>query len=305
MSMETQELQREIRRLKEEKNAVILAHYYQRPEVQDIADFVGDSLELSREAAAAPHNIILFCGVTFMAEIAKTISPQKTVLIPYPGAGCILADMAFPKEIEEAKGRHPRAKVIAYVNTHAQVKAMADIICTSANAREVMEKTPGDEIIFLPDRNLGAYHARSLKGKRVILWNGYCPVHQTITPQTIERVKEKHPQALVVVHPECPPEVTERADFVGSTSQLVRFVEESDAQSFIVGTEEGTLHQMRKKAPEKELLLPDPVPLCHQMKMITLERVHKALKDEVYRVEVEEDIRRKAEKAIRKMLELR
>ena len=302
---EIRELQEAILRLKEEKKAIILAHYYQRSEVQDIADFVGDSLELSRMAASAPHPMILFCGVTFMAEIAKTLSPTKTVLTPYPGAGCILADMALPEEIQEARALHPGASVVAYVNTHARVKALADIICTSANAREVMEKTPGEEIIFLPDRNLGAYHARSLKNKKVILWDGYCPVHQSITTESIERVREKHPQALVVVHPECPPEVTERADFVGSTSQLVGFIANSREKSFIVGTEEGTLHQMAKKAPDKELLLPDPVPTCHQMKMITLERVHKALREEVYKVEVEEGIRIQAEKAIRRMLELK
>ena len=305
MESEIKELQDAIKRLKEEKKAVILAHYYQRPEVQDVADFVGDSLELSRTAASDHHPIILFCGVTFMAEIAKILAPEKTVLTPYPEAGCILADMAIPQEVMEAKTRHPGASVVAYVNTRARVKALADIICTSANARMVMEKTPSEEIIFLPDRNLGAYHARSLERKKVILWDGYCPVHQMITRASIERVKENHPQALVAVHPECPPEVTTMADFVGSTSQLVKFVARSEATTFIIGTEEGTLHQMAKKAPGKELLLPDPIPLCHQMKMITLERVYKALKEEIYPVEVEEETRVKAERAIRRMLELK
>ncbi len=305
METNIRELQEAIRRLKEEKRAIILAHYYQRPEVQDIADFVGDSLELSRMAASDDHPTILFCGVTFMAEIAKILAPEKTVLIPYPEAGCILADMAIPREIMEAKARHPQAWVVAYVNTHAQVKALADIICTSANAREVMEKTPKKEIIFLPDRNLGAYHAQSLEGKRVVLWDGYCPVHQMITRTSIERVKEKHPRSLVAVHPECPPEVTQMADFVGSTSQLVKFVAESEATSFIIGTEESTLHQMAQKAPGKELLLPDPTPVCHQMKMITLERVYKALEEEIYQVEVDEGTREKAERAIRRMLELK
>jgi quinolinate synthase len=302
--METRELQDNIRRKKQEKDVVILAHYYQRPEIQDIADFVGDSLELSRAAASAPQGTILFCGVRFMAETAKILSPDKKVLTPYPLAGCLLADMADPWQVEQAKKAHPDAQVVAYVNVYAEIKALADIICTSANARKVMEKMEGEKIIFLPDRNLGAFHARAMKGKEILLWDGYCPVHQRITLASIERVKVKHPEALVIVHPECPPEITEKADFVGSTSQLLRFVEESDAQRFIVGTEEGILHRMKKNAPDKDFLLPDPVPHCDQMKMITLERVHKALQEDIYPVFVEEAIREKAERAIRRMLEL-
>ncbi len=296
-------LQQEIIKLKRNQGVIILAHYYQRPEVQDIADFVGDSLELSRKAAQTEEETILFCGVTFMAEIAKILSPQKKVLIPYPLAGCLLADMAEPREVMETKKDHPSAKVVAYVNTYAQVKALSDTICTSANARKVMEKMEGEEILFLPDKNLGAYHAKTLN-KKVVLWDGHCPVHQRITWESIERVKKDHPQALIIVHPECPPEVTEKADFVGSTSQLVRFVQDSPAQSFIVGTEDGTLHQMKKKSPGKTFLLPFPLPLCDQMKMITLERVYRSLKEGIYPVEVEEEIAMKAEKAITRMFEL-
>jgi quinolinate synthase len=302
--MEIQELQDDIRRKKQEKDVVILAHYYQRPEIQDIADFVGDSLELSRVAASAPQGTILFCGVRFMAETAKILSPDKLVLTPYPLAGCLLADMAEPQEVEEARKRHPDAKVVAYVNVYAEIKALADIICTSANARNVMEKIDAEEILFLPDQNLGAFHARTMKAKKIHLWPGYCPIHQRILPPSIERVKKKHPNALVIVHPECPPEMTQQADFVGSTSQLIRFAQESQEEQFIVGTEEGILHQMKKKAPGKEFLLPDPIPFCDQMKMITLERVHQALEEDIYRVEVEETIRVKAERAIRRMLEL-
>jgi quinolinate synthase len=302
--MEIQELQEEIRHKKREKDVVILAHYYQQPEIQDIADFVGDSLELSRAAASASQGTILFCGVRFMAETAKILSPDKTVLTPYPQAGCLLADMAEPRQVEEAKKANPTARVVAYVNVYAEIKALADIICTSANARKVMEEMDGEKILFVPDRNLGAYHARAVKGKEVLLWDGYCPIHERITPASIDRVKKKHPDALVIVHPECPPAVTEQADFVGSTSQLLRFVEESDAKSFIIGTEAGILHQMRRKAPDKELLLPDPMPVCDQMKMITLERVYTSLKEDIYPVTVEETIRVKAEKAIRRMLEL-
>jgi len=302
--METRELQDDIRRKKQEKDVVILAHYYQRPEIQEIADFVGDSLELSRVAASAPQGTILFCGVKFMAETAKILSPDKLVLTPYPLAGCLLADMAEPRQVEEAKKANPDAKVVAYVNVYAEIKALADIICTSANARKVMEKMEGEKIIFIPDRNLGAFHARAMRGKEIHLWQGYCPVHQRIVPPSIERVKKGHPNALVIVHPECPPEMTQEADFVGSTSQLIRFAQESEEKQFIVGTEEGILHQMKKKAPGKEFLLPDPIPFCDQMKMITLERVHKALEEDIYPVEVEEDVRVKAERAIRRMLEL-
>jgi quinolinate synthase len=303
-AMEIQELQEEIRRKKEEKDVVILAHYYQQPEIQDIADIVGDSLELSRMAASAPQGTILFCGVRFMAETAKILCPDKKVLTPYPQAGCLLADMADPRQVEEAKKAHPTAQVVAYVNVYAEIKALADIVCTSANARKVMEKVEGEKILFVPDRNLGAYHARRMKGKDVLLWSGYCPIHEKITLASIDRVKKQHPDALVIVHPECPPEVTKEADFVGSTSQLLRFVEDSDAKCFIVGTEEGIVHQMRKKAPGKDFLLPDPTPICDQMKMITLERVYTSLKEDIYPVTVEETIRAKAEKAIRRMLEL-
>jgi quinolinate synthase len=302
--METQKLQDTIRRKKEEKDALILAHYYQRPEVQDIADFVGDSLELSRAAASASQETILFCGVRFMAETAKILCPDKMVLTPYPMAGCLLADMAQKEEVEKARKRHPHAKVVAYVNVYAEIKALADIVCTSANAGKVMEHMEGEEILFVPDQNLGAFHAKEMKGKEIHLWPGYCPVHQRITPSSLERVKEKHPQALVIVHPECPPEVTSQADFVGSTSQLIRFAQESKEKQFIVGTEEGILHQMKKKAPDKEFFLPDPTPACDQMKMITLERVLKSLEEGIYEVKIEEDVRAKAERAIRRMLEL-
>jgi quinolinate synthase len=238
-----------------------------------------------------------------MAETAKILSPEKTVLIPYPKAGCLLADMAEPKEVLKMKKNHPTALVVAYVNTYADVKAMADIICTSANAQEVIERTPSDRIIFLPDKNLGAYHSKAVK-KELILWSGCCPVHERITLGSIRRRRGNHPEALLIVHPECSPEVIEQADFVGSTSQLVRFVEQSKASAFIVATEQGVLHQMKKKAPGRTFLLPDPAPLCDQMKMVTLERVHEALRENIYPVEMEESLRAQAEKPIRRMLDL-
>ncbi len=292
-----------IQQLKEEKDAFILAHYYQRREIQEVADFIGDSLELSRKCADIPNSTIVFCGVYFMAEIAKILAPGKRVLIPYKNAGCLLADMAIPDEVELFKRRYPDAKVIAYVNTYAEVKAVADVICTSANAGDVIRKVDASKVIFLPDGNLGAYHSRFVD-KEVITWKGYCPVHNRITWESIERVKAEHPDALVIVHPECPPEVTEKADFVGSTSQLVRFVAESSHNKFIVGTEEGTLYKMQLAAPDKEFLLPDPVPLCDQMKMITPERLIRCLEEGIYEVEVEPQIAEKAEKAIEVMFKL-
>ncbi len=292
-----------IQKLKKEKNAFILAHYYQRSEIQEVADFIGDSLELSRMCTNIEQKIVVFCGVYFMAEIAKILAPDKKVLIPYRNAGCLLADMAIKEELEKAKKKHPDAKVVAYVNTYAEIKALSDVICTSANAKEVMQKVKADKIIFVPDKNLAAYHAKSLE-KEVILWDGYCPVHNRITWDSIERVKQKHPDAVVIVHPECPPEVTEKADFVGSTSQLVKFVKESSYEKFIVGTEEGTLSKMKKEAPNKKLLLPDPIPLCDQMKMITPERLIRCLEEEIYEVEIEQETAEKAKAAIEAMFRL-
>ncbi len=296
--------QEEIRRLKEENDVYIMAHYYQRPEVQAISDVVGDSLELSRKAAGITSSTILFCGVYFMAEVAKILAPDKRVLIPYPQAGCLLADMALPQEVEKAKKEHPNAKVVAYVNTTAATKALADVICTSANAGDVMRAIDSDEVIFLPDSHLGGYHVRHGVKKRVHLWDGYCPVHKRITRESLERVLEKHPDAEVVVHPEVPPEVSDMAHFVGSTSQLVRYIASSDHHKFLVGTEEGTLFKIREAAPQKELLLPDPLPVCDQMKMITLDRILVSLKEGLYEVEVEEDTASRARVAIQRMLEL-
>ncbi len=292
-----------IERLKREKDAFIIAHYYQRPEIQEVADFIGDSLELSRICKDIKNSTIVFCGVTFMAQIAKILAPDKRVLIPYMNAGCLLADMVSVDELKKLREKHPDAVVVSYVNTYAEIKALSDIICTSANAKEVMEKVDASKIIFIPDKNLGAYHAKNLD-KEVILWEGYCPVHNRITWDSIERVKKEHPSALVVVHPECPPEVTEKADFVGSTSQLINFIAESSHKEFIVGTEEGILHQIRKKAPDKTLLLPDPKPMCDQMKMITPERLIRCLEEGVYEIHVHEETAQKARKAIEAMFNL-
>lgn len=300
--MNIQDFKKEVNRLKKEKDAFIMAHYYQRYEIQEVADFIGDSLELSRMAEKIEQSTIVFCGVYFMAEIAKILAPHKKVVIPYRKAGCLLADMAEVRELRELKERMPQAKVVAYVNTYADIKAEADIICTSANAGEIIKKMDSDEIIFVPDKNLGSYHSQFVD-KKILLWNGYCPVHERITLKAIERAKRGNEDALVIVHPECPPEVTRSADFVGSTSQLVRFVKLSPAKKFVVGTEKGTLYKMREAAPDKEFILPDPIPRCDQMKMITPERLIKALKEEIYEVSVDEETAERAKLAIERMLE--
>jgi quinolinate synthase len=254
-------------------------------------------------AGKLENNVIVFCGVRFMAETAKILAPNKKVLTPYPNAGCLLADMINAEEIKRIKEQNNNARVISYVNTYADVKAESDIICTSANAKFVIESVDAEKIIFLPDRNLGSFYLKNNK-KDVFIWNGYCPVHERITLKSIKRVKEKYPNAVVIAHPECPPEVTQSADFVGSTSQLIKYVENSDSNEIIVGTEEGTLHVMRQKAPEKLLLLPEPIPTCDQMKLITQERLLRCLQEEVYEIDVDEEIANKARKSIEAMLNL-
>ncbi len=301
---EIREVQEEILRLKREKKVFIMAHYYQRPEVQAISDVVGDSLELSRKTVHLDEPTVLFCGVYFMAEVAKILSPEKTVLNPYPQAGCLLADMALPAEVEKARRRHPNAKVVAYVNTTAATKALADVICTSANAGDVIKGIDAEEVIFLPDKHLGSYHVRHGVNKKVHLWDGYCPVHKRITVESVNRVLDRYPDAQLVVHPEVSPEVAEMAHFVGSTSQLVRHIAASDHKRFLVGTEEGTLFKIREAAPDKELLLPDPIPVCDQMKMITLERVLVSLREGLYPVEVDQEVAQRAKVAIERMLSL-
>jgi quinolinate synthase len=301
--MERREFLERIRELKEEKRAVILAHYYVDGLVQDAADFVGDSLELARKAKEAEGEIILFCGVYFMAETAKILNPTKKVLIPYYKAGCLMADMAIAEELKEFRENNPDYAVVTYVNSSADVKALSDICCTSANAVKIIESLKEEKILFLPDRNLGSFVAEKVKGKEIKLWSGYCPVHEKLNPQQARRVKEENPDAVFVVHPECRPEVREIADFVGSTSQIVRFVKETEAKRVIVGTERGTIHQLKKLRPDVEFIPAYPEFTCDQMKMITPERVIKALEREQFEVEVPEEVAEGARRAIEKMLE--
>ena len=303
MPDETDELIAGIRRLKEERAALILSHYYQRPEVQDIADFIGDSLELSRRAAATSAQVLVFCGVHFMAETAAILSPEKVVVIPDLEAGCPLAAMATPEALRARKEQLPGAAVISYVNTTAAVKAESDIVCTSANAARVVRSLPPEqEVLFVPDRNLGQYVASQNPGRRMVLWDGYCYVHDQIRAADIRKAKEEHPAALVLAHPECRPEVLALADKVASTSGIIRFARESEAREFIIVTEEGLLHQLRKECPDKDFYLASPRLVCPDMKRITLAKVYRSLSDLEPRVEVPEPVRERAVRAVERML---
>lgn len=293
-----------IRELKAERNAVILVHNYQRGEVQDIGDFVGDSLGLSRQAAETDAEVILFCGVRFMAETAKILSPGKVVIVPDVNAGCPMADMVTVRELREMKRKHPDAAVVTYVNSSAAVKAESDVCCTSANAVKVVASVPEDrEVLFIPDCNLGRYVAGQLD-RELILCDGYCPTHQRILPLDIAAQKQKHPGALVTVHPECISETIEAADHVGSTSGILEFCAQSDAKEFIIGTEIGILHRLRKENPRKTFHEVSPFADCPNMKLTTLEKVLWSLEDMVYEVTLPEEIIARAGRAIGKMLEI-
>ncbi len=293
-----------IKELKRKKNAVILAHYYVDGTIQDVADFVGDSLELARKAKDVDGDIIVFCGVYFMAETAKILNPEKKVLIPYYKAGCLMADMAIAEEIEEFKKENPEYAVVTYVNSSADVKAVSDICCTSANAVKVVERIDAEKILFVPDKNLGSYVAEKVKDKEIKVWNGYCPVHQKLTVEYAERRRRENPDAFFAVHPECKKEIRDMADFVGSTSQILEFVKKTAAEKVIVGTEVGIIHQLRKERPDVEFILAYSEFVCDQMKMITVDRLLKALEREQFEVEVPKRVAERARVAIEKMLEM-
>ncbi len=291
-----------ISRLTNLHNAIIVAHNYQRGEIQDIADFTGDSLELSRIAARTHADVILFCGVNFMAETAKILSPEKKVVVPDPNAGCPLANMITPRELSELKQKHPHATVVCYVNSSAEIKALSDICCTSANAVKVVSSVPSEcEIIFIPDKSLGDYASRQ-SGRRLILWDGYCPTHHRILPESIERLRREHPEAVVIVHPECVREVVDMADHVASTSGMVRLAAQLDAGEFIIGTEIGLLHRLRKESPGKKFFPASPLADCPNMKLNTLQKLLWALEDMQHPVELPPDIIRRAREPIEKMI---
>jgi quinolinate synthase len=291
----------EILALKKEKRAVILAHNYQVPEVQDVADLIGDSLELSRAAARLDAEVIVFCGVDFMAETAAILSPQKKVILPEKGAWCPMAHMITPEQLREMRSLYPEAAIVAYVNTTAEVKAESDICCTSANGVQVVNSLEQKEIIFVPDRNLAAYVQR-YTDKKVIPWNGYCYVHDHFTPDEVREAKALHPLAEVLVHPECRSEVIDMADHVFSTSGMGRHVRASPAKEFIIGTEVGMIYRLKKDNPGKEFYPLSEKAVCQNMKKTNLEKVLRALRTLEPRVTVPEEIAAKARLSIERML---
>lgn len=303
-NMDQSALQAEIRRLAEEKDAAILAHNYQRPEVQDVADFVGDSLGLSRQAAGSKAGTIVFCGVHFMAETAAILAPTKRVILPEIKAGCPMAEMVDVEGLQELKAAHPGAVVVSYVNTTAAVKALSDICCTSANVVQVVSSVPADkEIIFTPDRNLGAYAAKK-SGRELILWPGFCPTHELIEVADIEAARRAHPHAKLVVHPETAPEVAELADAVESTSGMIRFCCSDDAREYLIGTEVGMLYRLSRDCPGKQYYPVTELAVCPNMKMTTLDKVLRALQNDGPVVTVDPDTRAKALRAVERMLEV-
>ncbi|NOZ46046.1 MAG: quinolinate synthase NadA [Chlorobi bacterium] len=300
----------EIGRLKKEKNAIILAHYYQEAEIQDIADYIGDSLGLSQEAAKTDADIILFAGVHFMAETAKILSPDKKVILPDLNAGCSLAESCKPKDFKKFVEKHNNHIVISYVNTSAEIKALTDIVCTSTNAVKIIESLPKEQkIIFAPDKNLGNY-INGLTGRNMLLWDGACQVHEKFSLEKILQLKKENPEAKIIAHPECENQILIIADFIGSTSALLNYTKSKENNSFIVATESGILHQMRKKSPDK-IFIPAPpndstcaCNDCEYMKLNTMKKLYNCLKYELPEVNVDEKIRERALLPIKRMLEL-
>ena len=310
--LENMDYAQEILRLKREKNAVILAHYYTEGEVQEVADFVGDSLALSEQAAQTDADIILFAGVHFMAETAKVLSSEKKVLIPDPEAGCSLADSCPAERFAAFKARYPGYKVVSYVNTSVEVKALTDICCTSSNALEVVRSIPAEQgVIFAPDRNLGSYIQRMTGRQNMVLWDGACHVHEEFSLEKILELKKQYPAAKVVAHPECKAVVLAVADYVGSTAGILQFCAQDAGREYIVVTESGILHQMRKAYPEKIFIPAPPIDStcgcnnCAYMKLVTLEKIYTCLRDETPEVVIPEDVRLQALGSIRAMLDLK
>jgi quinolinate synthase len=299
--MYQEELKQEIRGLLKKRNGVLLAHNYMRDEVQEIADITGDSLALSIEAAKTAAEVIVFCGVHFMAESASILSPGKTVLLPRLDAGCPMADMVTSEELLKMKTEHPGVPVVTYVNSSADVKAISDICCTSANAVQVIKSLPDREVIFVPDRNLGRYVA-GFSDKLFHFWEGFCPTHERLNPDVVLRLKTDYPDALFICHPECNPAVSALADHVCSTSGMYDYCRKSPAKCFIIGTEAGILYRLRKESPDKEFILASPALVCPNMKLTSLEDILASLQTMEPVVKVPEDIRIPAKRALDRML---
>jgi len=293
----------EILAWKKKRKAVILAHVYQPAEIQDIADFIGDSLFLSQQAAQTDAEVIVFCGVYFMAETAAILSPEKIILLPEIKAGCPLADMAPPEKVKEKVKESPKAVIISYVNSFAAVKALSDYCCTSANAVQVVQAISGKkDILFIPDQNLANFAAQRTK-RKIIPWPGFCPIHNLLTKEDVIKAKKLHPQALLLVHPECRPEVCNLANYIGSTKGIINFASNNSAKEYIIGTEIGILHPLRKSNPDKEFFAASEKMICKDMKLIDLEKVLRSLQILEPQITVTEDIRKKSLKALSRMLE--
>jgi quinolinate synthase len=305
----TLDLFAEIEKLKKEKNAIVLAHYYQEPDIQDVADFIGDSLGLAQKAQSTDADVIVFAGVHFMAETAKILNPHKKVLLPDLNAGCSLSDSAPPALFKAFREKHPDHIVITYINCSAGMKALSDIICTSSNAKQIVESLPADQkIIFAPDKNLGAWINKQT-GRNMLLWNGACMVHEIFSMEKITKLKVRHPNAKVIAHPECEAPVLALADYIGSTTGILKYAEKSDAQEFIVVTESGILHQMQKTSPHKTFIPAPPQNTCAcndcpYMKLNTLEKLYLCMKYELPEVTMDEALRVAAKKPIERMLEI-
>lgn len=305
----TLDLFQEIERLKKEKNAIILAHYYQEPDIQDVADYIGDSLGLAQQAEKTKADIIVFAGVHFMAETAKILNPDKKVIIPDLKAGCSLSDSCPPPLFKHFKDQHPDHKVVSYINCSAGIKALSDVICTSSNAKIIVDSFPKDQpLIFAPDKNLGAY-INKITGRNMLLWNGACMVHEIFSLEKINKLKLRHPEAKMIAHPECEDAVLRVADYIGSTTQLLKYTQTDSAESFIVATETGILHQMMKDSPNKTFIPapPDNTCACNDcphMKLNTLEKLYLCMEYELPDINMDETLRLAARKPIQRMLEI-
>lgn len=299
----TNQLSEKILKLKKEKNAIILAHLYQIPEIQEIADYVGDSYYLSQVARDAKEDLIIFCGVKFMAESAKVLSPEKTVILPAPNAGCPMADMAEVEDVEEMIKKYSDAFKVCYINSSYEVKALCDASVTSSSALNIIKNIPNKQILFLPDQNLGGYISEFFPEKEFILWRGFCPTHHRITAEDIIKAKEEHPNVKVLSHPECSKEVRDLSDYIGSTSGIINYATECEDKEFIIATEEGVLHQLKKKNPDKKFYFPE-VMVCPNMKKTSLQDVYDALDGKKEEVILDEEIRKKALTSLENMHKL-
>ncbi|MEX2415539.1 MAG: quinolinate synthase NadA [Paenibacillaceae bacterium] len=300
---QNRELKERLLQLKKERNAIILAHYYQRDEIQEVADFRGDSLLLAQKAAQTDADVIVFCGVHFMGESAKILAPNKTVIIPDERAGCPMADMVNVDGLRALKRQHPNAKVVTYINSSAEVKAETDIVCTSANAVKIVNSVEGDEVIWVPDKNLGDWVSKKTD-KKMIIWEGYCNTHDMLTVKDVEEMRILHPNAQFVVHPECRPEVVKLADYVGSTTAIIKYCRDSDCQEFIVGTEDGTGYQLRKDSPNKQFHFATKYLVCPNMKVNNLKKLVRCLENMAPEIYVPPHIADQARISLERMLQV-